>query len=162
MTEQQAVQIRAMRAKGIGYKSIGMQIGLSRDIVRNYCKSRGLSGYGKAIKKNIEDQAILGKKCLCCGKPITQPSTGRHKKFCDVKCRREWWKNNGDKLKKNESAMYSCVCKRCGEEFKSYGNKNRKFCSHDCYIRYRFWEENYDEDSAIGNTADFKTESCGV
>lgn len=39
MTEQQAKQIVEMRLKGVGYKSIGTVVGLSRDIVRNYCKS---------------------------------------------------------------------------------------------------------------------------
>jgi len=32
------------------------------------------------------------------------------------------------------------TCARCGKEFTSYGNKNRKYCSHDCYIKARFWE----------------------
>lgn len=42
MTEQQAKQIREMREQGIGYRSIALTVGLSRDIVRNFCKSRGL------------------------------------------------------------------------------------------------------------------------
>ena len=49
MTEQQAKQIREMREQGIGYRSIALTVGLSRDIVRNFCKSRGLSGYGSAL-----------------------------------------------------------------------------------------------------------------
>ena len=36
MTDAQAKQINEMRMKGMGYKAIGMAIGLSRDIVRNY------------------------------------------------------------------------------------------------------------------------------
>ena len=39
MTDAQAKQINEMRMRGMGYKAIGMAIGLSRDIVRNYCKS---------------------------------------------------------------------------------------------------------------------------
>ncbi|RXM53885.1 RNA polymerase subunit sigma-70, partial [Clostridium tetani] len=34
----------------------------------------------------------------------------------------------------------------CGKEFSAYGNKNRKYCSHNCYIRDRFWR---DEENGI-------------
>lgn len=57
MTEQQTKQIRKMREQGIGYRSIALSVGLSRDIVRNFCKAKGLSGYGSALTKNIQEQA---------------------------------------------------------------------------------------------------------
>ena len=79
MTEQQAKQIREMREQGIGYRSIALTVGLSRDIVRNFCKSRGLSGYGSALTKNIQEQVMLGKACLYCGKEMKQLDTGRPK-----------------------------------------------------------------------------------
>lgn len=28
----------------------------------------------------------------------------------------------------------------CGKAFVAYGNKDRKYCSHDCYIRDRFYQ----------------------
>mgnify|MGYP002572240992 CR=1 FL=1 len=136
MTEQQAKQIREMREQGIGYRSIALTVGLSRDIVRNFCKSRGLSGYGSALTKNIREQVMLGKACLYCGKEMKQPDTGRPKKFCSDKCRREWWKENNSSI--NKKAYYKILCLYCGESFSSYGNKNRKFCSHSCYINSRF------------------------
>ena len=70
MTDQQEKQIRNMREQGIGYRSIGVMTGLSRDIVRNFCKSHGLAGYGSALTKNIQEQVMLGKACLYCGKEI--------------------------------------------------------------------------------------------
>ena len=42
MTEYQESQIRGLRMRGAGYKAIASATGLSRDIVRNYCKSHGL------------------------------------------------------------------------------------------------------------------------
>lgn len=30
------------------------------------------------------------------------------------------------------------TCPACGKEFPVYGNSHRKFCSHACYIAYRF------------------------
>lgn len=153
MTEQQAIQIRNMRSDGIGYRSIAMAVGLSRDIVRNFCKSRGLSGYGKALKRNIEEKTMLGINCLSCGKAIIQPKTGRRRKFCSEGCRREWWKLHSDELNKKEGAYYKTVCAGCGKEFLSYGNSHRKYCTHDCYIKARFWEVE-DESSKITGSAD--------
>ncbi len=41
MTSVQEKQIRNFRMKGIGYKAIASTLGLSRDVVRNHCKSLG-------------------------------------------------------------------------------------------------------------------------
>ncbi len=91
MTEFQAEQIENLRKQGVGYRSIGTIVGLSRDIVRNYCKSKGLDGYASEITVNIQEQMALGKVCWCSGKPITQTRTGRPRKFCSDRCRRAWW-----------------------------------------------------------------------
>lgn len=45
MTEFQEKQIRDLRLQGTGYRAIASVVDLSRDIVRNYCKSHGLDGY---------------------------------------------------------------------------------------------------------------------
>ncbi|WP_242828187.1 hypothetical protein [Enterocloster clostridioformis] len=91
MTDFQAKQIRELRLRGAGYKSIASAVGLSRDTVRNYCKSHGLDGYASALVLNVKEQMESGTACLCCGKELIQPSTGRKRKFCSDKCRREWW-----------------------------------------------------------------------
>ena len=77
MTEQQAKQIVEMRMKGVGYKSIGTVVGLSRDIVRNYCKYHKLTGYASALTKNVQMKMDTGEACLYCGGSITKPKTGR-------------------------------------------------------------------------------------
>lgn len=127
--------------KGVGYRAIGSVLGLSRDVVRNYCKSRGLDGYGAATKLNIREQMQSGDACAFCGKKNTQPATGRRKRFCSDTCRREWWKAHPEAMNKKESAVYRMTCKHCGKEFESYGNQSRKYCCHDCYIKDRFWRE---------------------
>lgn len=38
MTEEQKLLIKKLRYEGIGYKAIGLQLGLSRDVVRNFCQ----------------------------------------------------------------------------------------------------------------------------
>ena len=75
MTDAQAKQINEMRMKGMGYKAIGMAIGLSRDIVRNYCKRHNLAGYATVVSKNMKLMVDGKEVCHFCGNPITQPKT---------------------------------------------------------------------------------------
>lgn len=144
MTEVQARQIREMRFKGMGYRTIASATGLSRDSVRNYCKANGISGFGQAAKFNLQENINQGNACMFCGMVMEQSARGRHKKFCSDACRRQWWKNHQDEIDKKDTAIYKCTCARCGKEFESYGNKNRKYCSHRCYIKDRFYKEEND------------------
>ncbi len=122
-----------MRINGYGYKSIAASTGLSRDSVRYFCKSKG-------IDKNLNNKDFIKDGCLLCGKKIQQPIKGRKKKFYTEVCRRQWWVEHADDLERREEATYKITCKKCGREFESYGNKNRKYCSHSCYIKDRFYE----------------------
>lgn len=54
MTEMQAAQIKELRMQGEGYKAISSVVGLSRDIVRNYCKANGMEGYGETVALNMQ------------------------------------------------------------------------------------------------------------
>ena len=138
MTDAQARMIRELRRKGRGYRAIGSMTGLSRDIVRNYCKARGLVGYAPALTRNIEERIKTGRACILCGNEIEQPMTGRPRKFCTDSCRREWWKRHPDAMNKREAAFYTLTCERCGAEFRSYGNRKRKYCCQECYVKDRF------------------------
>nr|WP_308625793.1 hypothetical protein [uncultured Eisenbergiella sp.] len=56
MTEIQAAQIEELRLQGKGYKAIASAVGLSRDIVRNYCKTKDMEGYGNIAALNIQQR----------------------------------------------------------------------------------------------------------
>ena len=140
MTDFQAKQIRELRLRGAGYKSIASAVGLSRDTVRNYCKSHGLDGYASALVLNVKEQIESGTACLCCGK----------RKFCSDKCRREWWAAHPEAIKRKETAYYEATCACCGKTFRSYGNKNRRYCSHACYVQDRFWRKKEEREPYIG------------
>ena len=65
VTKEQAERIKELRMQGKGYKAAASAVGLSRDIVRNYCKANGMEGYGEAVKLNLqkemaEDTAMPG------------------------------------------------------------------------------------------------------
>ena len=56
MTKEQAAQIKELRMQGKGYKAAASVVGLSRDIVRNYCKANGMEGYGEAARLNLRKE----------------------------------------------------------------------------------------------------------
>ena len=140
MTDLQKKQILNMRKNGEGYKTIANAVGLSRDQVRNFCKSRNMTGFGNVAALNTDERLQAGELCLNCYEIIRQPAKGRPKKFCSNECRREWWKKHQERINHRETAMYHLKCAYCGKDFVSYGNKNRKYCSHYCYIHDRFWK----------------------
>lgn len=141
MTNEQAAQIVEMRKKGIGYKSIATVVGLSRDIVRNYCRTHNLTGYGSALTKNVQIMIENGDACPYCGGSIRKEMRGRPKRFCSEKCRRAWWRAHPEAMKIDTAAHVRKNCIHCGQPFISYKRIGRKYCSHDCYIKDRFWEE---------------------
>ncbi|MBR0365234.1 MAG: RNA polymerase subunit sigma-70 [Clostridia bacterium] len=136
MTETDKAKITDLRLRGNGYRAIATTLGLSLDTVRKFCKRRGLAGYAKAVKLNHEAMLSDGVLCLNCKKPIEQPSVGRHKKFCSNKCRLQWWNRTAQKSggKSKQDIVSPC----CGKHFLVYGSANRKYCSHECYIKIRF------------------------
>lgn len=141
MTAEEKKKIREFRLKGMGYKKISVLIGLSRDSIRGFCKRNGLAGDSCVVDLNYKEKIDRNVLCAYCGKPLKQKSTGRMRKFCSDDCRRSWWKEHESERQKSKEHIYHYVCPYCGKEFNVYGNKNRKYCSHNCYIKDRFWRE---------------------
>ena len=135
MTESQATQIRELRLQGAGYKAIASGVGLSRDVVRNYCKTHDLDGYAVEVVANTKEQGGI---CPWCSKTTRQPGTGRKRKFCSDTCRRRWWANHPEESQKQETDM---TCVYCGQTFTQYGTKTRPYCRHECYVRDRYYRE---------------------
>lgn len=136
MTDAQKIQIGNLREAGLGYKKIAEQMELSENTVKTYCRRHGLGG-------NLAQQGAADKDvCLCCGVAVKQNPGRKEKKFCSDKCRNKWWNANLDKV--NRKADYKFVCEYCKKPFTAYGNKNRKYCSHECYIEDRFGGGSHD------------------
>ena len=138
MTDEQALQIRKLRSQGMGYRAIASVTNLSRDYVRNYCRSMGIGGYRIEYEMNLQERMNDGRACAFCGAELVQPHTGRHKRFCSDICRRTYWRMHRAELKKKESSIYTMECPYCHEIFEAYGNKNRKYCCHEHYVLDRF------------------------
>ena len=60
MTKEQATRIKELRMQGKGYKAVASAVGLSRDIVRNYCRANRMEGYGEAAKLNLQKEMAEG------------------------------------------------------------------------------------------------------
>jgi len=123
MTAEQRESIEFMRRKGLSYPRIGAELGLSVNTVKSY-------GRRAKICKDL---------CMRCRKPLAEVARRKSRKFCSDECRIIWWKKHRHLMKKK--AFYPMVCAYCGCDFQSYGNKNRKYCGRDCYIKDRFGEE---------------------
>ena len=139
MDDNQRREIIRMRLLGKGYRLIAKELGLPRESVRSYCKRRGLGG--RADQGLLIDERTFTRNqgvCAECGKKLEQPTTGRRRIFCSDACRRQWWNHNPDLIKRK--AYYHLKCLHCGKEFAVYGNKNRKYCSYECYIQDRFYK----------------------
>ncbi|MBR2418504.1 MAG: RNA polymerase subunit sigma-70 [Clostridia bacterium] len=121
MTIQDKTAINEMRLKGYKPSAIAAVLGIPPGTVRSY------------IHRHPDMPNT--KLCKHCGKPVPQNIGHKEKKFCSDKCRMAWWNSHQDSV--NRKAYYNLTCKHCGKEFESYGNKNRKYCSRECYLAAR-------------------------
>lgn len=124
MRDEEREAIERLRELGWGYRKIATALGLSRDVVRNYCKRIKMAGY------IVDTEKILC--CQNCHKPLSQSKIGRRRKFCSDKCRREWGSTH--------PKIYKHDCQFCEKKFESRASR-QKYCSHKCYIRDRFWRQ---------------------
>lgn len=124
MTDEQKQQIIALRRDGEGYGRIAAQLQISINTVKSFCRRHSLAA------------STAGAVCEQCGKPIEQNPGRKRKRFCCDVCRNKWWNAHLELVKRK--AVYTYTCPACGKKFTVYGNSHRKFCSHACYIAYRF------------------------
>ncbi|NEW66029.1 sigma-70 family RNA polymerase sigma factor [Carnobacteriaceae bacterium zg-84] len=119
-----------LRRNGLGYKKIASLLAISVNTVKSVCRREGIE------KVKVND----GHRCKGCGEALIQKQGKKVKQFCSDTCRMKWWNKNLDKV--NRKSYTTHTCKKCGESFKSYANKKRVYCSHQCYINDRFGGHN--------------------
>lgn len=126
MTNEQKEQITTLRHQGYGYSKIAGVLSVSVNTVKSYCRRNGL------------DSDTLNNSAACkqCGNRVTIKEKYKLRQFCSDRCRALYW--NSHQRQSREKTAYHFVCEKCGAPFESQGNKNRKYCSHDCYIVARF------------------------
>ena len=130
MTDHQKTKIAEMRKAGCGYSEISKALSVSRDTVKTFCRRNNIT-----VDSTEEPKETVG-ICPECGKPITQISGRKPKRFCSPECRQKWWNAHPERVV--QKAVYEYVCPGCGQSFTAYGNSRRKYCSHECYVETRF------------------------
>lgn len=135
MNDTQRKAITDLRLKGCSYLQISIKVGISENTVKTFCRRNNLKA------ENITS-AIETKKgvCECCGKTTILTVGKKPKRFCSSKCRNKWWNANLDKV--NKKAHYDFICIHCKKPFTAYGNKDRKYCCHECYVADRYYGGN--------------------
>ena len=128
MNDKQKVKIQELRLQGAGYRKIAKEMGLSENTIKSYCRRHPL----------IEQKGDLEHVhyCLQCNKVIDQNGKRKEKKFCSDACRMAWWNSHRDKVNHRIVRKMECTC--CHKTFTVYGNGQRKYCSHTCYVKDRF------------------------
>ena len=134
VTGRQKEQINAMRLRGDSHAAIAVALGLSRNTVKSFCL-RNLR------PEALEQQAAPVKSGVCdqCGKGFVLCPGHRQRRFCSDQCRMTWWNAHRDLLNSKGMGEQTCAC--CGKHFMGYERQRRKFCSHTCYIAYRYRKE---------------------
>ena len=133
MTTVQKNEGIRMRKSGLGYTKIAEELGISKNTVKSFCRRNRLAGEAAAVA-SADTQEV--KYCLHCGRQVMQNPGRKEKKFCSDLCRNRYWNSHLDQVQRK--AMYEYTCPTCGAVFHAYGNRNRKYCSHKCYIEARF------------------------
>lgn len=138
MTNEQKMIINALQAKGFGYKKIATETGISPNTVKSYIRRRnaGETVPGSATEGDIH-------YCRTCGKPVPQNEGRKEKKFCCDACRYKFWNSHPELI--TRKAIYYFTCQACGNDFSAYGKRDRKYCSHACYVKARYGGSHADE-----------------
>lgn len=123
MTEYQKEQIGILRHRGLSYRDIAAKLDLKTDTVRKHCLRN------KEATEVLEEDGL---HCRHCGKLLPL----RRRVFCSEECRRAWWAANPNRINKRKVEAIQCVC--CGKVILDYPFRHRRFCSHSCYIDYRY------------------------
>lgn len=125
MTELQRKTVKLLREAGLSYHAIAAKTGISHATIKSFI-----------LRHNIVFLKPEKDTCLNCGKHTVSLPGKRQRKFCSRECGLEWWHTHSELLDKK--AVYSFVCPACSKEFKVYGQRDRIYCSHPCYIHARF------------------------
>lgn len=139
MTDEQKSDVIRMRKAGVSFSGISDITGISRNTVKSFCRRNNIIVSSDDVIIAFNSKSSENRiSCKECGAPLHPTKGKKAPVFCSAKCRTKWWNAHPEAV--NRKAVYNFVCSHCGKPFTAYGNKTRKFCSHECYIAARFKE----------------------
>ena len=116
MTEAMGKQIRDLRLKGLGYQTIAIVIGSTKETVRYYCKTHGLMGDAELVQLNYEEHLKHPENCKNCGAKLMRNRYSGKKFFCSDKCRQSWWQKHREEIQFSDTKTYGCTCQYCKKD----------------------------------------------
>ena len=119
MSNEQKETIKSLRSQGQSISQISSIIGISANTIKAFLRR-------EHKKKEF---------CKFCRKLLEQLPNCKPKTYCNDTCRYAWWKANRHLA--THKVIYDYICDYCKQAFTSLG-KDRKYCSHPCYISARF------------------------
>jgi hypothetical protein len=117
-----------MREDGEIYTKIARVTGVLANTIKSFCRRNNF----KVLKIKDDKSQNL---CKNCGKELVLRKKTKPKKFCCKTCKNRWWNQNRKCLAKSENIV---ICKHCGKKFTDYQNSKKIYCSHQCYINFRY------------------------
>ncbi len=129
--KEQKQAIATLRLQGGSYAEIADYLNLSPNTVKSFCRRNKIAPLSQTRPENMDNPGGI---CKNCGAALEQVPSGRRKTFCSDRCRYIWWNRN------RREKPYRLICQYCGRKFISFGNKNRAFCSRECYALSRYKE----------------------
>lgn len=134
MTDQQKQQITEMRKSGNSYAEISAALSMPIGTIKAYF-SRNPAGKSIAPTLDIPEKTMVN-RCKYCGGEIVNTPGHRQRIYCSDECQRLYWREHPDLM--NHTAIIQKRCPACGMTFSDYKAHSRKYCSHACYISYRY------------------------
>jgi len=119
LTEDEKKTIIDLRLAGNTFSSI------AETLVRNINTVKVFYFRNQYNPKYVENVKTKVGCCLQCGKPITEISKHRPRKFCSHSCKDLWWRAH-------KKPIYTFSCAHCGKTFGT-ASKTQKYCSTDCF-----------------------------
>ncbi|GMB10629.1 MAG: helix-turn-helix transcriptional regulator [Candidatus Improbicoccus devescovinae] len=129
MDTTQRFKIQRMREDGESYTKIAGVTGVSANTIKSFCRRNNF----KVLKiKDDKSQNF----CKNCSKALILDKKTKPEKFCCKTCKNRCWNKNRNIYTNKPKNIV--ICKHCGKKFTDYQNSKRIYCSHQCYINFRY------------------------
>ena len=137
-------QARLLREKGMSLRKTAAMTGLTKDIVRNISRKIDAAADDDTLEDRIRD----GQACAYCGGDMEQHGgSGRPRRFCSERCRRQYWRLHRPEQKRKEDKLFLRTCAYCAKTFQIYGKNDRTYCCREHY-RLHFYGSDLNKSGA--------------
>lgn len=126
MTEKEVEAVVRLQGYGLDCRAIAEITGVNREALKTFVRRHPIQSV-----KPIDTDGY----CRNCGRPLSYTVGHRIRLFCDQSCRMAYWNSHRDRVSRKKWKDY--VCLTCGQPFKSYGSRPRKYCGRKCYHESR-------------------------